>query len=140
MAESANYSALSTKCICERLVAVFVFLTVALSSTNYILKCRERSSAFLKWDIKAEASAATRHEQLQLKGENFFIPPHQCHLSTQTQPLDQLAIAVHILSCQVCQMAAALTDQFQQAPSRAFVVFVCLQVFGQGIYARGQER
>jgi len=37
-------------------------------------------------------------------------------------------------------MAATLTDQFQQASSRAFVVFVRLQVFGQGIDARCQER
>jgi len=47
VAESAKYNALSTMCIYERLVAVFLCHSVVLSSTTNVLNCREAEDSLL---------------------------------------------------------------------------------------------
>ena len=53
----------------------------------------------------------------KLKGGHSSAPPLPNQLSPQTQPSNQLAVAVYVLSCQISQMAAALADQLQQTPA-----------------------
>ena len=56
-------------------------------------------------------------KQSKIKGGHPSVPPLPLSLSTQTQPLNQLAIPVYILSGQIRQMAAPLAYQLQQTPA-----------------------
>src|ERR687897_374101 len=60
--------------------------------------------------------------------------------STQTELLDQLAIAGDVLLGQVVEQPAALADEQQQTAAAVVVVLVLLEVFSEVVDAVGQHR
>jgi hypothetical protein len=67
------------------------------------------------------------------------VPPTDLNLLAQTQPRDQRKITLIVLALEVREVTTALTNQLQQTAARTFVILVDIQVFDQGVDARGQE-
>jgi hypothetical protein len=63
-----------------------------------------------------------------------------CPLLPNTEPLDQLGVAIRILALQVVQEASPLTNQLQKAAARVMIFRVGLEMLGQVIDALAQER
>ena len=66
--------------------------------------------------------------------------PRSLKLLAQTQRSDQGAVALHILLLQVSQHRTALADHLEQAAAGMIVLLVHLEVLGQLMDARGQDR
>ena len=52
-------------------------------------------------------------------------------LTAQSEFFDQLAVALGVLSAQVCQQAASTTDKLEQRAAASVVCFVDFQMLGQ---------
>ena len=61
-------------------------------------------------------------------------------LLADTEPLDQLGVAVRVLALEVIEQAPALADEFEQPTARVMVFGVRLEVFGQVVDAFAQNR
>src|SRR5438270_1237658 len=75
--------------------------------------------------------------------EDRCAPPEcrqrQWGLAAQPQPLDQRAVALHVLVFQVAEQPPTTTDELQQATLGVEVVLVGLHVLGEVVDATGQQ-
>src|SRR5690348_2416417 len=60
--------------------------------------------------------------------------------ATQAETADQRLVALGVLALQVAEQAAAMVDHLQEATTRVVVLLVRLEVVGQLLDARGQQR
>src|SRR5699024_1731460 len=75
------------------------------------------------------------------QGATFVAPCPFCQgLLAQTQFSDQSAVTVDVLLLQIGKQVAAAADHLEQAAAAVVVVLVALQVLGQVVDARGQQR
>src|SRR4030095_15212199 len=73
-------------------------------------------------------------------GARGLTPAATRRLLPNTEPLDQLGVAIRIFALQVVQQASPLTDQLQKAAARVMILRVGLEMLGQVIDALAQER
>src|SRR6185437_6297833 len=60
--------------------------------------------------------------------------------ATQAETADQRLVALGVLALQVTEQAAAMVDHLQKATTRMMVLLVRLEMVGQLLDARGQQR